>query len=449
MKNRYWKFGSIAALAIVLTAVVQPAHAKLVTVGVDMSHPVIPANQTTTAYVEISLTGATMPRTLERPPVNLAIVLDKSGSMSGAKIQEARNAAIAAVNMLAPDDIVSIVTYDSTVSVIVPATKASDRAAIIGAIQQIQPGGSTALFGGVSKGAHEVRKFFQANRVNRIILLSDGLANQGPSSPAELGALGRSLGSEGITVSTIGLGLDYNEDLMTQLALNSDGNHMFAENATDVARAFQRELGDALSVVAQDIEIEFVCGTGVRPVRVLGRDAEISGNRMRMSMNQLYAEQKKFIVLEVEVPATESSVNRAIGRARVNFTDMQTQDETAQIIDKSVLASANLMDVDKSQNSDIMASVVYMQALENNRRALALRDAGEKEEAKKVLESNVVLLEGAATKYDSDQLKDYAVSNDFQVEQFDQPEAEFKRTRKIIRKEQHEIQTQQKVAPKR
>ena len=72
-----------------------------------------------------------------------------------------------------------------------------------------------------------------------------------PSTPGELSELGRSLGSEGITVTTIGLGLEYNEDLMTQLAMASDGNHMFAENAYDVAQAFAQELDDVLSVVAQ------------------------------------------------------------------------------------------------------------------------------------------------------------------------------------------------------
>lgn len=449
MNIRNWIGRGVAAIALASATAVQPAQASLVTVGVDVSHPVIPANQMTTAYVEISLTGATMPRTLERPPVNMAIVLDKSGSMQGAKMREAKSAAISAINMLGPDDIVSVVTYESTVSVIVPATKASDRAAIISAIQQIQPDGSTALFSGVSKGAYEVRKFFQANQVNRVVLLSDGLANVGPSSPAELGALGRSLGSEGITVSTIGLGLDYNEDLMAQLALNSDGNHMFAENATDVATAFQRELGDALSVVAQDIEIEFTCAEGVRPVRVLGRDSEISGNRMRMSMNQLYAEQEKFLILEVEIQASKADVNRGIGQAKIIYTDMQTKERDSRQYARNVIPSEQSAYVESSVNREIMASVVYMQGLENNKRALALRDAGDKEKAKEVLESNAFFLEEAGKKYDSEMLKDYSFSNKAQVEQFDQSEEDFKRSRKVIKEEQHEIQTQQKVAPKR
>jgi len=224
-------------------------HAKQIGIDVSVSNPVIPSGMKTSTYVQISLTGMPMEEHDSRAPVNLAIVLDKSESMQGQKLQHAKTAAINAVRMLHPNDIVSIITYDHTVHVLVPATKASDQHTIIAAIASIQSGGSTALFGGVSKGAYEVRKFKSTDRVNRIILLSDGLANRGPSTPGELGALGRSLGSEGITVSTIGLGLDYNEDLMTKLAMNSDGNHMFAETPDDVTSAFAADLGDALSVV--------------------------------------------------------------------------------------------------------------------------------------------------------------------------------------------------------
>lgn len=83
-------------------------------------------------------------------------------------------------------------------------------------------GGGTALYAGVAQGASELREFLDPHRVNRIILLSDGQANKGPSSPSELGNLGAALISEGISVTTIGIGLGYNEDLMTQLAPRSD-----------------------------------------------------------------------------------------------------------------------------------------------------------------------------------------------------------------------------------
>src|SRR5205085_8842601 len=120
------------------------------------------------------------------------------------------------------------------------------------AICSIEAGGNTALHGGVSRGAAEIRRHLDdGHYVNRIILLSDGLANVGPSTPEELGRLGTSLMKEGISVTTIGLGLGFNEDLMTRLAQRSDGNTYFVESSADLPRIFAAELGDVLNVVAR------------------------------------------------------------------------------------------------------------------------------------------------------------------------------------------------------
>jgi len=174
-----------------------------------------------------------------------------------------------------------VVTYQSTVNVLVPATKMHDREAVRAAIRRIRAGGNTALFAGVSKGARELRKFLDRNRVNTLLLLSDGLANVGPSSPGELAQLGASLGREGITVTTIGLGLHYNEDLMTRLAMASDGNHFFVEDERDLEAAFATEFSDALSAVAHGVTIHIHCSGGVRPIRLLGRKAQIVGRDER------------------------------------------------------------------------------------------------------------------------------------------------------------------------
>jgi len=293
---------AVCAAVIVATSGAGRAWARQIKLDVAMGTPVVLAGEKQTAYVRVAMTGFELDDPADRTPVNVAIVLDKSGSMQGEKIARARDAAIMAIDRLRPDDIVSVVAYDSTVHVLVPATKVSNRNAIYLAIRRLEAGGSTALFAGVSKGAREVRKFLDRNRVNRIILLSDGLANVGPSSPGDLAELGSSFIREGISVTTIGLGLGYNEDLMTELARSSDGNHMFAENAVDLAWAFDSEFGDVLSVVAQDVGLTIRCPAGIRPVRVLGRDAEIVGQTVTATLNQLYSNQMKYVLLEVELP---------------------------------------------------------------------------------------------------------------------------------------------------
>ena len=241
------------------------AHTKdSLSLDVEMDKSILPAETTHKAYICVSLTGLGYEGGCQRAPVNIAVVIDKSGSMSGEKIARAKEAAIAAIDRLKPSDIVSVVTYDNEVRVVVPATKACEKHDIFKKIRDIRAGGSTALYAGVAKGAREIRKFVDENRVNRLILLSDGLANVGPQTPHELGRLGTELIRDGISVSTIGLGLGYNEDLMTQLAYKSDGCHYFVENSRDLCRIFDEEFGKVTAAVAQHIKIEIRCEPGIR-----------------------------------------------------------------------------------------------------------------------------------------------------------------------------------------
>ncbi|WP_370280448.1 VWA domain-containing protein [Pontibacterium sp.] len=369
------------------------AQAREINLTTSLATPVMSADQSQKTFIKISLEGFKQEQSEARIPANIAIVLDKSGSMQGEKIQQAREAAIMAIKRLNENDIVSVVSYDSRVQVVVPATRVSDKHQIARAIRNIHANGNTALFAGVSKGAQELRKFLDLNKVNRVILLSDGLANVGPSTPNELGQLGLSLAKEGMSVTTIGLGLGYNEDLMTQLAGYSDGNHAFVENAEDLARIFQYEFGDVLSVVAQGVNIEIHCKNGVRPVRILGREAEIRGSRITTRMNQLYSEQEKFIILEVEIPAQSEAKNFEVADVGVSYTNLYSKQ--AQSLRNTVLASFSQS---KKQVQDAVDVKTYEAAAEQvaneeSRRAIELRDKGDIEAAKSVLKQNAIYLD--------------------------------------------------------
>jgi len=401
-----------AAAGIALIVAAGVARADQVRLNVALGTPVMLADQKQTAHLKVGLTGFEMGGERARPPVNIAIVLDKSGSMSGQKIEKAKEAAIMALRKLNSRDIVSVVVYDSSVHVVVPATKLTDRDAIERAIRRISAGGSTALFAGVSKGAQEIRKFIDEDRVNRLILLSDGLANVGPSSPAELGDLGASFVKDGISVTTIGLGLGYNEDLMARLAMASDGMHYFAEEAADLAKVFKDEFGDVLSVVAQEVTVKIRCARGVRPVRVLRGDADISGSSVVVMLNQLLSGQEKRIVLEVEVPATEEGRSRDIATVEVSYANMQTK--TTDLLTSSVEAafSGSKKVVTENVDADAMAVIVRQQAAETFRTAMELRDQGKTKEAQELFMQNSVYLEEQSRLYNSENLKNDSMVND-------------------------------------
>ncbi len=394
------------------------------------------------AFLKIGLTGFEFAPERERAPVNIAIVLDKSGSMNGQKIAHAREAAIMAIERLDARDVVSVVAYNGGVQVLVPATPVADRHRISQAIRALQAGGSTALFAGVSRGAQELRTYLSGNRVNRVILLSDGLANVGPSSPHALGGLGRSLAKEGISVTTIGLGLGYNEDLMSRLAGMSDGNHAFVEHPSQLAGIFDLEFGDVMSVVGRDVEIHIHCHGGVRPVRVLGREAEIAGNSVRIDLNQIYGGREKYIMLEVEVPPGSAGEVRDLASVDASYLNLQTQQRDHLSERVQVAFSARPEAVRSQTNKAVMKDAVEQVVNVKSKEAVRLRDEGKVEQAQEVLRQNADILRESADAYAAPELEAYAGEMDEDAKRLED-RGDWNRQRKSLRSKQHATETQQ------
>ena len=370
-----------------------------------LGQPTLPAGKKQLAYMKVGMTGFNVEEAGRRAPVNVALVLDRSGSMEGEKLQGAKQAAIEALDLLDSNDILSVIAFDSTVEVVLPATKLTDKTAVRAAIERINARGETALFAGVTKGAEELRKFYDRGRVNRVILLTDGQANVGPSSAADLGNLGASLKKEGISVTTLGLGLDYNEDLLRQLAKMSDGNHSFLKTGADISRVFHSELGYVLKVVAQEISIRIQCAEGIRPVRVLGREAEISGQNILVQINQLYSKHEQFFVLELEIPATPDGQKREIASVSATYSNMATHSVEKLQATVSANFSVSKEAVDNAEDKKVMASCIAMVSVGNNIMATALHDQGKVEEAKKVLLDNEEFIRGNNSRLDSEDLR--------------------------------------------
>ena len=404
-------------------------------IDLEVGEPIMIAEAPGKAYVKLSITGFEPPRTVNRAPINLALVIDRSSSMSGDKIVRAKEAAVMVLDSLRPHDIISVITYDSTVDVLVPATRADDRGDIRQRIMSLSPRGSTALFSGVSHGIQEARKFKTADRVNRIILLSDGRANVGPSSPAELGRLGEQAGRQGISITTIGLGLGYNEDLMANLAQRSDGNHAFAEHADHLATIFRSELGDITSVVARDIDIEIEFDGHVRPVRGLNRDLSIRNNKAKLRLNQIYAGQEKFVLIEVDVPANKAGSQRKLASAKVGYRNLITKKRNTRRDSLRVSFSDSRSKVQKSENKVVMVAANQAIAVRENARAVALRDSGKVNEAREVLNRNSFKLEQQARRYKSKKLSGYAKKNKEDAKHLDKPS--WNKQRKVMVKEQY------------
>lgn len=363
-----------------------------VEVQAALDRGVLKAGETQKVYVRIGLVARKEGRR-ERAPMNLALVIDRSGSMSGPRIEAARNAALMAVDRLGRDDILSVVSYDDRIEVEVPATKLTDPGYARDRIRRLTARGSTAIYSGLQAGASELRKFKSRERVNRIILLSDGLANVGPSRPEDFAGLGRELASEGITVSTVGLGLGYNEDLMSRLAQAADGSHAFVQEPADLAQFFAREFDDALATMAQEVEIIITCKPGVKPMRSLGREARIEGEKVAYRVSQIYANAEQVLVAELEVAAATAGDASELVSVEVNYNPAG---ESHRVATRTAVSAryGSQAESDASANADVLKDVVVLKARADRQEATRLRDAGRIDEAKRKFEENAQYLRG-------------------------------------------------------
>jgi len=415
---------------------------SMVKCRVELDKTVLPAESPQRAIVKVTLDAAEPIERAGRPAVNLAIVLDRSGSMSGPKIEKAKDAAIAALRRLAPGDVFSVTIYDHNVETIVPAQNAVNVEWIERRIRQIGPGGNTALFGGVSQGAAEVRKHLGGEYVHRIILLSDGLANVGPSNPEDLGRLGAALVKEEISVTTIGVGTDYNEDLMARLSQNSDGNTYFVESSVDLPRIFSAELGDVLNVVAKKVRIVIECPEGVRPLTIIGRDGRMKGRTVELSLNQLYGGQEKYALVEVEIAAGKSGHDMEVASAHVSYDNPFTKKRESSSGKIRARFSKSSAEVKKSANVGVQKEYqLNLKALAEEK-AIDLSDTGKRDEAVEVLKQSAEKLKEFGNIYKDESILEEAEQMEDKAEQINK-EGMTKKYRKELRTKSYQMKNQQ------
>ena len=239
-----------------------------------------------------------------RPPQSVALVLDRSGSMSGKPLEEAKRCADYVIGKLRPIDSLAIVSFDNRVKRHWPAVPVNSGIPQRAALADVEAGGSTNLHGGWNDGVLALSEV-TGQGVKRVILLSDGQANQGLTDPAELADLCSRWASQGVTTSTYGLGDNFNEDLMVSMARAGGGNHYYGDTAEDLMEPSQQELELLGNLCLRETTLSTITADGIR-VEMINELLE-AGQGWRMS--DLAWGSEAWALLRLTVPA--SAVPRA------------------------------------------------------------------------------------------------------------------------------------------
>lgn len=245
------------------------------------------------------LAGTTRPRR----PYHLALVLDRSGSMSGEPLREAVRCARHIVDRMEPSDRAALVVFDNDVNTVVPLSPVDDRQALHTALGYVHSGGSTNLHGGWRSGAAELSPAAGEAAIARVILLSDGNANVGEVRVEAIAAACALAAGSAVSTSTYGLGRSFNEDLMVEMARRGGGNHYYGNTAADLFEPFAEEFDLIANLYARGVRLSFGAPDGVRVRVVNDYPIEPGEGFPVVRLPDIPWGAEAWVLLELEVPA--------------------------------------------------------------------------------------------------------------------------------------------------
>jgi len=366
------------------------APGPVVRVSARTSHPAVLAGEPRDVHLHVALEAADLPR-VPRLPMNLALVIDRSGSMgSQDKLVHAKAAAEQLVGRLRPDDRLAVVAYDDRVQTVVPSTPAGERQVFLDAIRALVPGNQTNLHDGLVTGYEEVLSRFDDARLNRVLLLSDGLANVGVTSSSAIGERARRCRERGVRISTMGMGLSYDEDLMRAVSRGAGGNYYYVDEAEAVGRHLDREIDELARIVARDVVVEVELAEGVELRDDYGYAHAIEGRRLVVPISDLFSAERRKVVLRLGV-AGAAGERRALARASVRYREAVSREAHAvEVAGLDVRFSDDPDEVRRLRDLGVLVKVEIVQNALALDAAMALQKAGDFAAAQELLAARLL-----------------------------------------------------------
>jgi Ca-activated chloride channel family protein len=336
--------------------------------------------------VEWTIGALDQPRPSSRAPLNLALILDRSGSMQGDKLRYVQQAAGHVLDLLDERDRVAVVAYDDQVTVIAKSEPITDRnrGELKRKINDLRPGGWTDLSGGWLTGCQEAAAHQALDGINRALLLTDGLANRGITDIEELTHHARELRRRGIATSTFGVGLDFNEHLLEALAEQGGGHFYYIERPDQIPDVFRRELGELLTVLAREVFLQVAIPRGVA-VDLLGDlPHERQSDRLRVFLGDVCAGERRTLYTRVLTPPDAPGTSVVL-RGELGYADLDG---------RTAMVSADIA-FSYTREAEVMLAPIYEAILQRagevelaaaTTQALKLERAGQRQQAQALVQ---------------------------------------------------------------
>ncbi len=352
----------------------------------SLDYDVLTVERPQKVYLMARLEAGEGPADALRRPLNLSLVIDRSGSMAGDKIDYTRQAAQFLVQHLGSHDMFSIVLYNDKVETLLPPERVSNKDSVAQLLDRIRVRGTTNLSGGWLEGCMHVADNLSASSMNRVILMSDGLANRGVTDTKQLITMAKQKYGEGVATTAMGLGKDFNEDLMMEMANSGGGAFYFIESPEVTPEIFQEELSGLLSVVGQNLNITITTEGDVSALRQLNAyPVEVKGQSTTFRLGDIFAHEVKTLVLELSIPALETIGEAQIANLRFDYDEITGENTKHHTEEFPVKVNVRANAEQSFPNKEVTQSVLLLQAANARRDAVKAADKGDYEHASSVL----------------------------------------------------------------
>jgi Ca-activated chloride channel family protein len=329
-----------------------------------------------------------------RPPLHLALVIDRSGSMQGDKIETTKDCAAFLARRLAPTDELALVTYNDVVQFLAPAAPVGQmRQTLLQRIAGIQAHGQTNLSAGWMKGV-EALQASKDEGPRKVLLLSDGLANVGFTDQPTLIEMAKNAAESGVGTTTIGFGADFAEELLTGMADAGRGNAYFAETPEQAPGIFQQEFEGLLNTVVQNVSVEIRPSPELQMVSVLNEypATEVPGG-VQLQLGDAFAEERRRVVFELHIPELARLGVAKVADVVVRYVAVG---EGIAAHELTLPITVNMVSSDEAAageaDVEVVEEVLVLKAAKAQEEARNKADSGDFEGAKKLLSSTAEML---------------------------------------------------------